>query len=713
MAAKSQKLTFQVAAESDQAKKALDQLERQAKKLEQGVEVPLTLEGAKEASDDLAKAAAEAKALATILQHTEGMGNVAEDAQRSAKELEAMAREAKKVEAALKEVHGVPPPDPGATRAAEQLTTLERSAGGAKNAMANLVGNTAQDMSGLLGPLGSVGVAIGQVAEYATDAANEGGGLTAALKGAASMAGPLAALALGSLAVQKVIGDIQKRSQEAKEANDALRDSFVESTGVLGEWRQELEDAAATDGPARLNKAIADMLEKTGDLEKTGTALGQLGIDFDDLGTSIVSADKSFASWAKTLADAQGIPPSVSENVIRVVQQSEKLEDVLKTLRVQIREGIIPPEEGARALDLARGYAQFLDVVEKTDLQKQAKEANDLAKANKDLAATVNDARAAGETEIQVQDRVIKKQAELNRAKEEAARVAEEGAKAVADAGTIQERALDQLTIAERQVADAARKAKEAQDDWLVQNVTYEDSVDGFTESLQRLTDQTKKQAEAGEEGAGSFEGNTKAALDNRDALRDVYGRATEVIQGMKDAGFSVDGAREAQNNMAESAYQLAIRMGYPIEKAKEIRDKINQIPPSVTSEVKITETGYEERLAEMERLERDIHNTVYFAGVLDRSLQQAIDTINWNAPPGTVIRPSVASAAGLQAVAAPVVAPSASPGLLAAPSASRTTTVPVIVNVNAGLVADTFQLQRAVVRSARSFQRLAGKRAA
>jgi hypothetical protein len=34
-------------------------------------------------------------------------------------------------------------------------------------------------------------------------------------------------------------------------------------------------------------------------------------------------------------------------------------------------------------------------------------------------------------------------------------------------------------------------------------------------------------------------------------------------------------------------------------------------------------------------------------------------------------------------------------------------------VNVNAGIVADTFQLQRAVVRSARSFQRLAGRRAA
>jgi hypothetical protein len=243
-------------------------------------------------------------------------------------------------------------------------------------------------------------------------------------------------------------------------------------------------------------------------------------------------------------------------------------------------------------------------------------------------------------------------------------------------------------------------EAKAAQDNWLLHEVDYQAGVDDFTESLMKLTEQVQKQAKAGDEGAGSFEGNTKAALDNRDALGDVYTKAVDVIQSMKDAGFSVDGARTAQDNMAQSAYDLAVQMGFPIEKAQEIHDKIANIQPSVTSDIVIKEQGYNDVKAKKDDLEQDMESTLFINGVLDRSVLNAINSL----PPGSIPGSRSVAPAG-------PVAPSA--GLLAAPTATATATRTTTVNVNlsGGIVADTFQLQRVVERAVRSGTRLGGSR--
>lgn len=596
-----------------------------------------------------------------------------------------------------------------------KLKTTERAADGTRNAFANLVGNTAQDVSGLGGAFSSLGVAIGQVAEFTADAANEGGGLTAALSGAASFAGPMLALAAAGYAVTKVMGDMKQKAEESKAANDALLSSFVKGAGSLDEWAKTLDDAVgvgAADKVETFNKVIKDTLDKTGDLDKTAVAMGQLGLSTDDLGQSIGDADTDFTSFSKNLLLQRGYSQEAADAMTWLVNNNEKLGDVLKEVGPMVGK-FLTPDQAAHARDYATALAQVKDVVEKIDTEKKAKEFLDLQRAIPEMTQVVDDARAksaAGanherDAALEVTD-VIQKQ---KVAHEENARATEEGARASQESGTILEQVGRQVDAAGKMAADAIDKVKKSQDDWLLHNVDYQGGVDSFTESLQKLAEQTAKQTKAGDEGAASFEGNTKAALDNRDALGDVYGNALNVIQSMKDAGFSVDGARTAQDNMAQSAYDLFTALGYPVEKAQEIKDKINQIPSSVTTEVKYTEKGYEDRLAEQERLERDIHNTVFFAGVIDRSLQNAINTINWNAPPGTVVSPSAASAGTLTAVTPVAVAPAAmaAPAATAAPSK----TVQVNVNMAGSIVADTFELQRVVSRAVRQGVRINGSR--
>src|SRR4051812_6595811 len=153
MASKSQTLVFEVIAQADKAKHDLAELEKASKKAEEPVKVPVVLDGADAAEADL-KAVGEAAEQAAKKVQDVGKGGGGDG---------------------LRQLR------PAAQDADEGLKTLNRSADGTKNAMANLVGNSAQDLGNMLGPLGSVGVALGQVAEYTADAANEGGGLVKAL----------------------------------------------------------------------------------------------------------------------------------------------------------------------------------------------------------------------------------------------------------------------------------------------------------------------------------------------------------------------------------------------------------------------------------------------------------------------------------------------------------------------------------------------------
>jgi hypothetical protein len=89
---------------------------------------------------------------------------------------------------------------------------------------------------------------------------------------------------------------------------------------------------------------------------------------------------------------------------------------------------------------------------------------------------------------------------------------------------------------------DQAQSLDDVRTKWNEMNDLFfgaEEAQDAVTEATQRLNDQIAEQIENHEKGAGSFEGNTKAALENRAALRDLYSKTQDLIQVEAEHGES------------------------------------------------------------------------------------------------------------------------------------------------------------------------------
>lgn len=712
MPTKRQELVVEITAQADQAQRELAQLTKSAKPLEDGVEVKVKATGADQAAAQLDKAATAGKQLGVVIGgvdagHVRDIGGPAKIAAAALDDAAQAADRARKALDDIGPVHG-----PDLPNIKPKVDEISDAAKGAQNAMANLAGNAAQDMSAMLGPLGSVGVAIGQITEYTADARLGGESMTQALTGAASMAAPIAGLSAALLVVNGLIDQWKKKQAEMKAAQEAGTAAFVAATGGVEAWGKALDDAVSA-GTASdlqvLNQVMKDALGK----ETTDAmirSLSGLGKTMDDLGPSMLAVDEDFRSYAQGALEAQGVSAKTADTMIDLIKSSGSAKTAIGKMS---EAGIDVKKMGLT--DVVTSLAELNAEARKQDFEKYADAALKAASANSATADAVAKARAETSNATDAWKVYEQGQQTAAKAAEDNARAQEEGAKATADAGSILDQVGRQVDKAAGMAADAMTKAKKAQDDWLVQNVDYQGTVDDFTGSMENLTEGIKKQRDANDENAGSFEGNTKTARDNRDALGEVYQNAVDMNGAMKDAGFSVDGAKAAMDNAAQSAYDMAIQMGLPQTEAEKIRDKIKDIPTLVNTDVVYSEKGYEDRLAEQERLERDIHNTVYFAGVVDRSLQNAINMINWNAPPGTVVSASSAPAAAPSSrmLAAPAGSTLVAPvPVAAAPAPLRTSqTVQVNVNLSGGIVADTFQLQRVVERAARSGARLAGRR--
>lgn len=589
---------------------------------------------------------------------------------------------------------------PGADTTKAKVDELSHSAEGSRNAFANLVGNSAQDLGGMLGPLGSVGVAVGQVAEYTSDAALGGESMTTALAGAASMALPMAGLSAALFVVTKAVEDYQKRQAEIKKAQADGTKAFEEATGAVDQWGKALDDAFATgtaDKIETLNKVIKDALGKETTSEVLQN-LGQIGKTSDDLGTTMLAVDENFRGYAVTALTAAGVTDKLANSMVDMIKTSDNTNHALGQIKDT---GIDVDKMGIR--DLVTGLADLNGEARKQDFDKYAESALNSAAAIKETSAAANEARDAGGTATEQWQRYEEGQNRAKVAAQENARAQEEGARLTQESGSIVDQVGRQVAEAADLSAAAADKARDAQDRWLGKVVTYPDAVDNLTESVLRLTDQTAAQIAKGDEGAASFDGNSKAALSNRDAMRDVYSAAKDVIDAYADQGATSADVAQKTTEQANAAYDLAIKNGLSEDAAAQLRDTILTVPTSRTTEMEYQERNYGQMLDHRDTLEADMHSTLYMHGVVDQSIVNAVNGL----PPGTI--------PGSRAVA-PVTAPAAVPlgvSAFAAPTATATTTRAATVNVNlqGAVVADTFQLQRVVSRAVRQGTRLNGTR--
>ena len=126
------------------------------------------------------------------------------------------------IEAKVREVNQVPV-DINTAPAKHGLDEVGKSAGSSKSVLANMVGNSAQDLGALGGIAGSAGVAFGQMGEYMADAASEGEGLGSILRNFAGVAGPIAAISVGVALVSR---EMEKNKRVAKENEDQVESFF-------------------------------------------------------------------------------------------------------------------------------------------------------------------------------------------------------------------------------------------------------------------------------------------------------------------------------------------------------------------------------------------------------------------------------------------------------------------------------------------------------
>ena len=164
----------------------------------------------------------------------------------------------------------------GAQRAADSTDKLSHSARGANSALANMIGNTSQDLGELGGIVGSLGVGIGQMGEYAADAALEGEALGASLKSMALVAGPIAALSLITLGLNYAMN---KGKKEAKEIADATSD-YADALFEAQDNAKSLSGAIDEVTKSRVDKFISDL---GGDTSDFAASIKLLGISYDDL----------------------------------------------------------------------------------------------------------------------------------------------------------------------------------------------------------------------------------------------------------------------------------------------------------------------------------------------------------------------------------------------------------------------------------------------
>jgi hypothetical protein len=193
------------------------------------------------------------------------------------------------------------------------IDDLGKSADSSKSVLANMIGNSVQDLGALGGVAGSAGVAIGQMGEYMADARAEGESFSSILRNFGSVAGPIAAVSVGLAAVN----DIMKAMAEGQAATKAFdteqikqfTDAVKEGTDITKAYAAELEqtgkvlaDTGIKGGPAwtQILPPVAKLTESLG-------LMGRFGDTIEDILPLLNTAGVSAQIWTDVITSAKPV----------------------------------------------------------------------------------------------------------------------------------------------------------------------------------------------------------------------------------------------------------------------------------------------------------------------------------------------------------------------------------------------------------------------
>jgi len=185
-----------------------------------------------------------------------------------------------------------------ARRVGGDLDTVRDHGDQSRSVLANLAGNSAQDLGELGGVVGTLGVGVGQLAEYAVDG-------NISLQNLGKVAGPLAGLTAFTVGVQAVTGalaDFRAKQDAWREQQEKFNEALRETGDIVEAVNGQLEENVLLSMPPELNPFV-DLL---GDLPVLGRLINETDeATFDLIGT-MAQAGITQAEWTQAVIGGIG-----------------------------------------------------------------------------------------------------------------------------------------------------------------------------------------------------------------------------------------------------------------------------------------------------------------------------------------------------------------------------------------------------------------------
>ena len=492
------------------------------------------------------------------------------------------------IESKIKEVNGTPV-DIDTKPAKAGLDDVGKSADSSKSVLANMVGNSTQDLGALGGVAGSAGVAIGQIGEYAADALAGTDSLGQVLRNFGTIAVPIAALAAGTQILNEVMAARAKAAESDAKSQELMNDAMSKGGDVSSTYAGELREAgeiqvqygkATTDSVGGLTSLVAKLPGAAGLALRAGAAFGLFGKKTEDLTDDLAHAGITVDQWSRSVTAAADGP--------------EAAEGAVDAMRAALTRANVPLDEQDKILSsLVDAQGDWVDESERAaEVQKVL--GDEIARVNR-LNAEILDMRdapldaAARSYQAQFQAIEDSKGAadDLAQETEDAAQGALDYAAAIngidwknADLGG----AVAGMTAFHEQFFSLANIASD-----------NEAAFDAFGKSL--------------EDNGRTFDLNTDKGRANQDALEDLASTLDlQLAAALEDSGGSLTTFQGKAKDMADTLRNRLINeLGLSEEAADDMIQRLGLMPNDIETRYKLS--GTEEAKLKIGLLQTSIDN--------------------------------------------------------------------------------------------------------
>ncbi len=582
-----------------------------------------------------------------------------------------------------------------------ELDTVRDNGDQSRSVLANMAGNTAQDLGQLGGVVGSLGVGIGQLAEYAADG-------NVSLRGLAGVAGPMAGLAAASLVIQGIssgLADLKKRQEAYTQQQEDFNTALRESGSLQDTVNQMLEDNVQLSAAPELNwwqGMMDDLPVLTGLVDETDQAISPLvesmaaaGISAEAWAFALDHGLGPFHAMQQAIADARTDGKITEEQYDQLTTQLDLYSQTALKAEVQQAALNVVFGDGTAA---ASAYAKAMPTPER--LAEMAAQTQAMAEAAEAAAEAIREQGDNARDAYQ-----IMQQADWGAAKFDAATTAASAFFETADSGA--HRIVDLATA-----YDAVAEALDAQDGRIIPDLTTPEGA-ATLEALDQLGQAlipSISDAFANSHGSiGKFKTDMQSIYDSTlVGLSNQLDISTDDVEALlAQIGLTPDNFETIYNMSGTEEAKLKLQL---------LQGQIDKLPEFVQVEIrqKIIEGDYTGALDVAQRaFARGVKVPMNFdASSADKALAGLQTKANNNPVHVPVVftaknspsSPSFSKAGGYSAEpagvgaaataqAVPASASSGGGGVMVAPGR----TVNLSVSVNAGVVGNRYDVERAV----------------